>query len=203
MPAKPTVFVVDDDEEVRNSLAWLLESAHLHVETFATASSFLAKCKPGRRGCAVLDVRIPDMSGLELQERLGERGILLPVIIITGYADVPVAVRALKSGAIDFIEKPVNDQVLLERVQQAIREDAEANRVRASRHAIAERISTLSRREMQVANMVVEGMSTRKIAEALGLKPKTVEAHRASIMEKMGVRTVAEWVRMIVLYRGR
>jgi FixJ family two-component response regulator len=194
MSAKPTVFVVDDDEEVRNSLAWLLESAHLAVETFPTASSFLAKCKPGRRGCVVLDVRIPDMSGLDLQQRLIQRGILMPVIIITGYADVPVAVRAMK---------PVNDQLWLDRVQQAIREDAEANRFRVDRHAVAERIATLSRRELQVADMVVEGMSTRKIAEALGLKQKTVEAHRAKVMEKMCVRTVAEWVRIMVLYRGR
>jgi RNA polymerase sigma factor (sigma-70 family) len=190
--------VVDDDEAMRNSLAWLIESEGLRVETFDSAQSFLAACYPGRAGCLLLDVRMPGMSGLELQEHLRHRQMRLPVIIITGHGDVPMAVRAMKAGAVDFIEKPFDDETLLATIQRALELDAYQRSQQAGRAEIAARLAQLTPREHEVMLMVTDGMSNKEIANELGVSAKTVEAHRARVMEKMEARSLAELVRMVL-----
>ncbi len=197
-PYVATVFVVDDDEAMRNSLAWLIESEGLRVETFESAQSFLAACYPGRGGCLLLDVRMPGMSGLELQEHLRHRQIRLPVIIITGHGDVPMAVRAMKAGAVDFIEKPFDDETLLATIQRALELDAYQRSQQAGRAEIAARLAQLTPREHEVMLMVTDGMSNKEIANELSVSAKTVEAHRARVMEKMEARSLAELVRMVL-----
>jgi two-component system, LuxR family, response regulator FixJ len=196
---EPTVFVVDDDPAVRDSLRWLLQSVDLAVETFATGEAFLEAYDPARPGCLVLDVRMPGMSGLRLQEELGKRGITLPVIVITGYAEVQTAVRALKTGAFDFIEKPYSDEVLLECIHRAIETDREAREVEALRTELAGRFALLTPREREVMELVTAGKANKVIAADLGLSPKTVEVHRAAVMDKMGADSVAELVRFELL----
>ncbi len=199
MSEKATVFVVDDDSAVRESLRWLIESVGLKVRTFGTAREFLDTYDPNQPGCLVLDIRMPGMSGLELQDRLAEKNIHLPVIIITGYGDVPVAVRAMKNGAIDFIEKPFSDQVLLERIQLAIEQDSAYRRITERRQDIENRLSVLTPREREVMYLVVEGKPSREIAKELGLSTRTVEVHRTHLMDKTKVRSVAELARMVTL----
>lgn len=198
MPSAATVFVVDDDEAMRSSMAWLIESEGLRVETFDSAQSFLAACYPGRAGCLLLDVRMPGMSGLELQEHLRHRQMRLPVIIITGHGDVPMAVRAMKAGAVDFIEKPFDDETLLATIQRALELDAYQRSQQAGRAEIAARLAQLTPREHEVMLMVTDGMSNKEIANELGVSAKTVEAHRARVMEKMEARSLAELVRMVL-----
>ena len=199
---KATVFVVDDDQAMRNSLKWLIESVGMQVESFSSADEFLAQYQPGRGGCLVLDVRMPGMSGLDLQEHLAERNILTPVVIITGHGDVPMAVRAMKGGAIDFIEKPFNDEVLLDAIRRAITYE-EQQRSHPSEHLqIQERLSNLTPREHEVMAMVTEGRSNKEIANALGVSAKTIEAHRARVMEKMQAGSLAELVRMVLAVNG-
>ncbi len=192
----PIVFVIDDDEAFRKSLKWLVESVGLNVETFASAQEFINRFDPNIPCCLVLDVRMRGMSGLELQEHLRENGIELPIIIVTGYGDVPTAVRALKAGAVDFLEKPFSDQILLDQVQKAIDEDVERQRKRRERLQFAERIERLTRREQQVMQMVVEGLSSKQIAEKLLVSFKTIEAHRSKIMKKMEATNVPHLIRM-------
>lgn len=193
---KATVFVVDDDQAMRNSLKWLIESVGVLVETFGSADDFLASFEADRPGCVVLDVRMPGMSGLELQEHLASQNIRIPVVIITGHGDVPMAVRAMKSGAIDFIEKPFNDEVLLDAIRRAIAFE-ERQRSEESEHSeIQQRLSHLTPREREVMRMVTDGRSNKEIANALGVSAKTIEAHRARVMEKMQARSLAELVRM-------
>jgi two-component system, LuxR family, response regulator FixJ len=199
MPREPIVFVVDDDPATRDSLRWLLQSVGLPVQTLATAEEFLSAYEAGQPGCLVLDVRMPGMSGLNLQETLVARDITLPVIIITGYAEVPTAVRALKTGAIDFIEKPFNDDVLLDRVRQAIEVDRQARAARDQRTLAEKRFAQLTPREREVMQLVVAGKANKVIAGELGLSPKTVEVHRASVMSKMDADSVAELVRLAML----
>ncbi len=200
-PDQTTVYVIDDDQAVRESLAWLIESVGLRVEAFETAKTFLEHITSLRHrppGCAVVDVRLPGMSGLELQESLNRQGITLPVVVISGHGDVPIAVRAMKAGAVDFIEKPFSDQLLLERIREAIERDRDA---RTSEQDVAElerRWQGLSTREQQVMAMVVDGRLNKQIAEALALSPKTIEVHRAHVMKKMQARSLAELVRMAV-----
>jgi two-component system, LuxR family, response regulator FixJ len=196
METEPIVFVVDDDPAMRQSMRWLIESVNLAVETYATAQDFLAAYDPSRPGCLVLDVRMPGMSGLDLQEELNRRQIYVPIIIITGYAEVPTAVRALKGGALDFIEKPFSDQLLLDRIQQAIASDRQTRERNATRAALAARVAQLTPREREVMQLVVAGSSNREIAAELGLSVKTVEVHRARVMEKMKVDSLAELVRL-------
>jgi RNA polymerase sigma factor (sigma-70 family) len=198
METDPTVFVVDDDPAMRQSLRWLIESVNVAVETYATAQDFLAAYDPNRPGCLVLDVRMPGMGGLDLQAELARREIEVPVIIITGYAEVPTAVRALKSGALDFIEKPFSDQLLLDRIQQAIASDRQARVRRHERAALAARVAQLTPREREVMQLVVAGSSNREIAAELGLSVKTVEVHRARVMEKMKVDSLADLVRIVL-----
>jgi RNA polymerase sigma factor (sigma-70 family) len=194
--SKATVFVVDDDQAMRNSLKWLIESVGVQVESFGSADEFLAQYHPGRSGCLVLDVRMPGMSGLDLQEYLAEKGIHIPVVIITGHGDVPMAVRAMKSGAIDFIEKPFNDEALLDAIRRAIAFEEQQRSYHSEYVQIQERLSHLTPREHEVMQMVTEGKSNKEIANALGVSAKTIEAHRARVMEKMQAGSLAELVRM-------
>ncbi len=195
----PVVFVVDDDPAMRDSLRWLIESTGLEVETFADARTFLARVRPELPGCLVVDVRMPGMSGLDLQGELARRGVGLPTIVITGHAEVPMAVRAVKAGAIDFIEKPFSDQLLLDRVRQGIDMDRQEREGRARRAEILRRQSLLTQREREVLDLVVAGKANKEIAATLHLSPKTVEVHRAHVMEKMQASSVAELVRLALV----
>jgi two-component system, LuxR family, response regulator FixJ len=193
---EPTVFVVDDDEDVRKSLEYLVKSVGLRTESYASAVDFLNAHDPNRAGCVVLDVRMPGMSGLELQERLAQHGACLPVIIITGYGDVPMAVRAIKHGAVDFIEKPFREQTLLECIQRAIQRDVDLRQVHTERSSIEARLATLTAGERQVMDLVVNGQSNKEIAAMLGLSVKAIEARRAKVMEKMDAPSLADLVKM-------
>ncbi|MET0091096.1 MAG: response regulator transcription factor [Candidatus Thiodiazotropha sp.] len=198
MTSRPTVFVVDDDQAMRNSLKWLIESVSMQVETFESANAFIQSYYPGRSGCLLLDVRMPGMSGLELQEYLRINQIAIPVIIITGHGDVPMAVRAMKAAAVDFIEKPFNDELLLESIRHAMALDARQRDMQAQRAEIATRLARLTPREYEVMVMVTNGQANKEIANALGVSSKTVEAHRARVMEKMEADSLAELVRMAI-----
>jgi FixJ family two-component response regulator len=193
---RPLVFMVDDDKDMRDSVCMLLESVGIACKAFSGANDFLAHCDPTQEGCLLLDVRMPGMSGMELLEMLKPRGVMLPVILITGHGDVPMAVRALKHGAFDFIQKPFNTQELLDRVHAAIKLDRE-NRLhfreidRRRAH-----LATLTTREMEVVDLIVSGSSTKVIASKLGISPKTVDVHRANILKKLDVRSVAEIVKL-------
>jgi FixJ family two-component response regulator len=189
-----TIYVVDDDEAMRDSLRWLLESAGYRVTSYATAERFLAGYRPGHSGCLVLDVRMPGLTGLELQQELNRRGTPLPIIFVTGHGDVPMAVEALKSGAFHFLEKPFKGERLLELVEQAATSGTPVEDERARRRCAAARLATLTQREREVMDLVVLGRKNRQIAEALSISVKTVEAHRAKAMEKMEVSSVAELV---------
>lgn len=195
---EPSVFIVDDDEAVRDSLQLLMLSAGLSAESFASAQAFLQQFDAQRPGCLILDIRMPGMSGLELQDRLNEVGCILPVIIITGHGDVPMAIRAFKSGIFDFIEKPFNDQVLLDCVQRAIEQDRE-NRTQLMHHADRDALlETLTAREREVLEHVVSGKANKVIAADLGVSQRTVEVHRAKVMEKLKVRSLADLVRLVL-----
>lgn len=190
-----TIFVVDDDKAVRDSLSWLISSVGLHVETFGSAQDFLDVYDPTRPGCLLVDVRMPGMSGLELQKRLAENPHCLPVIVVTGHGDVQMAVRAMKDGAFDFIEKPYNDQILLDLVQKAVRE-CERRRTEVTSHQeIQDLVDTLTPRERQVMDMIVAGNTNKQIAYALDISEKTVEAHRAKVMEKIQASSLADLIR--------
>ena len=195
---EPVVFVVDDDRAARDSLTWLIGSVNLRVRAFASAAEFLAAYTSGQAGCVIADVRMPGLSGLDLQAELRRRGIELPVIIVTGHGDVPMAVRAMKAGALDFIEKPFNDQVLIDLVQKAVKRSLAALRSKAEKRDLTARLDQLTPRERQVLNMVAAGESNKSIAQALGISEKTVEAHRAHVMEKMQARSFAELMKLVV-----
>lgn len=189
---QPVIFVVDDDEAMRDSIHWLLESVNLETRMFASASDFVASCDPDDEGCLLLDIRMPGMSGMELLESLKYSGITLPVIIITGHGDVPMAVRALKHGAFDFIQKPFNAQELLDRVNAAL----EMDRKNRQRSGEIERrrayFASLTERETEVVELLVAGNSSKVIAQKLQISPKTVDIHRANIMRKLNVGSVVE-----------
>jgi FixJ family two-component response regulator len=191
---EPTVFVVDDDSEVRDTLKWLVESVGLNIETFASAQEFLNAYDPKRPGCLVTDVRMPGMSGIELQAKLMAEEVTLPIIIVSGYADVPTAVRSMKGGAIDFVEKPFNEQMMLERIQLSILEDARLRQKRAQRERAQARLQSLTPREHQVMDLVILGRSNKEIARELEISPKTVEVHRSHVMAKMDAHSLAELV---------
>jgi two-component system response regulator FixJ len=199
MPPEPTVFVVDDDQPMRDSLRFLLESVGLRVETHANAADFLRDYDPTRPGCLVLDVRMPGMSGLDLQAELARRGAELPTIVVTAHAEIAMAVRAVKAGAIDFIEKPFSDQLLLDRVRQALEIDRQDREIRARREDARRRLATLTAREREVLGLVVAGKANKEIAASLGLSPKTVEVHRAHVMTKMEAESLAELIRIAIL----
>ncbi|MDX1486657.1 MAG: response regulator transcription factor [Acidiferrobacterales bacterium] len=194
---EPTVFVVDDDEAVRGGLEQLIQTIGLNVQTHASADEFLASYRHGQPGCLVLDIRMPGMGGLDLQEQLARQGIQLPIIFLTGHGDVPAAVRALKAGAMDFLEKPFNSQVLLDLIQQAIRRDAETHTRVAEESEVARRLTALTGREHQVLEKIIDGKANKVIAMELGISERTVEFHRSKIMKKMQVRSLAELVNLV------
>lgn len=202
MSSDAIVFVVDDDEAVRQSTAWLIESIGLKVITFTSADEFLENFNQ-QQGCIVMDVRMPGMSGLEAQEEMKNRGITLPLIFITGHGDVPMAVRALKRGAFDFIEKPFNDQLLLDSVQRGLKCNSEAMESFIRNESIDKRISALTPREKEVMMRVTEGKPNKVIAHELSVSIKTVEVHRARMMEKMEAGSVAELVKISLLSTQR
>ena len=202
MSSGPIVYVVDDDPAMRSSLRWLIESVGLVVHTCASAQEFLQTYHVGDPGCVVLDIRMPGMSGLDLQAELTERQMHIPVLIITGYAEVPLAVRAMKAGAFDFIEKPFSDQTLLDRIRAALAQDAVARRQRTTRQEVEARLRLLTGRERDVLEGVVTGKSNKQIAAAIGLSPKTVEVHRSHVMEKLKADSLAELIRLWMLVKG-
>ncbi len=193
-----TIYVVDDDEAMRDSMTWLLEGEGYRVSCFESAEAFLQARHDAMRGCLVLDVRMPEMSGLELHERLDALGSQLPIIFVTGHGDVPMAVAALQRGACDFIEKPFHNEDLLGRIHRALELDAQLADRRQRDGAIAHRLEQLTQREREVMNLVVAGKLNKQIADELDISMKTVEAHRARVMEKMGVRTLAELVKAVM-----
>jgi FixJ family two-component response regulator len=199
MNKEPTVFIVDDDNEVREAIALLMESVGLASETYDSAWAYLACFDPKRPGCLVLDVRMRHMSGLELQERLAEEPMHPPVIIITGHGDVPMAVRAVKNGAVDFIEKPFNDQSLLDAVHRAIEIDAEQRGHALEVADIQQRLERLTKREREVLDQIIAGKRNKVIAADLGISQSTVEAHRAKVMEKLEARSLSELMRLMLL----
>lgn len=202
MANEPTVFVVDDDEDMRHALKWLIESVGLTVEVFGTAEEFLARYRTRRPGCLLLDIRMPGMGGLALLEQLKRGGAPhLPTIVLTGHGDVPTAVQALKGGAIDFVEKPAIQQQLLDRIQDALAADR-SRRIRSEKiTSIRRGLSTLTEREREVLDGVVAGESSKTIALRLRISERTVEAHRRSIMIKMKAPSLAALVGMVVLQR--
>ena len=197
MTREPTVFVVDDDEAVRHFLRGLIASVGLRVEVYAAARDFLDAFEVGTPGCLLLDIRMPGLSGLELQRELAERDIRLPVIILTGHGDVRVAVHALKAGAVDFIEKPFNNDLLLGRIQKAVADSVEADSARVRHDEIAGRLGLLTPRERQVLDLVVAGETNKGVARRLDISEKTVEVHRARVMEKMRAKSFAALVKMV------
>jgi two-component system response regulator FixJ len=193
---KPTVYIVDDDDGMRRALTALMTTVGYHAVPFAKPTDFLAKHDPRQPGCLVLDVRMPEMSGLEVQQQLNRSGSLIPVILITGHGDIPMAVQAMKDGAFDFLQKPFRDQELLDRINAALKQDAE-NRAAVERLAdVKARAESLTPREREVMALVVDGRANKVIAIDLGLSERTVEIHRANVMEKMGARSVAHLVKM-------
>ena len=193
-----TIFVVDDDEAMRDSMSWLLEGEGYKVICFESAQSFLEARRDHMRGCIVLDVRMPEMSGLELHEKLDTLGSQLPIIFVTGHGDVPMAVAALQRGACDFIEKPFHNAELLSRIERALELDTQTAARRKHNDAISHRLNQLTQRESEVMKLVVVGKLNKQIADELDISMKTVEAHRARVMEKMGVRTLAELVKAVM-----
>jgi two-component system, LuxR family, response regulator FixJ len=194
----PLVHVVDDDEAVRDSLSLLLEAAGLSVRTYDSAIAFLKALPNLGAGCVLTDVRMPDLDGLELQRRLTELGIRLPVIVMTGHGDVPIAVEALKAGAADFLEKPFDDGQLLAAVSSALAASQRRREEESAMAGIAKRLASLTPREREVLDKLVAGQPNKTIAYDLGSSPRTVEVHRARVMEKMGVRSLPELVRMTI-----
>jgi two-component system, LuxR family, response regulator FixJ len=194
----PIVFIVDDDEAVRNSLRLLVKSVGLTATASVSAQEFLATYDPLQPGCLVLDVRMPGMSGLELQQRLNLRGAVIPVIFITGHGDIPMAVKAMQQGAFDFLQKPFRDQELIDRIQRALEKDLANRAERGERSRIRERHATLTPREREVLALVTSGKANKVMAADLGLSQRTVEIHRARVMEKMRASSLAHLVRMVL-----
>jgi len=190
----PTVFVVDDDNSTRELLAWLMKRHNLRTEVFADARAFLESYREDRPGCLVVDLNMPGMSGLELQQYLKDHGVLIPVLFLSGRADVPKAVKAVREGAIDFVEKPFDYKRLVALVEDCLRRDAETRAAHERKRVICQRLAQLTQREREVLELVVAGRMNREIAEKLDISVKTVEAHRAKIMEKLEVDSVAELV---------
>ncbi len=196
------VCVVDDDEAVRDSLGMLLESVGHQAKLFGSANDFLDSIDAVHPGCLILDVRLPGMSGLDLQRELTVRGVEIPIVFITGHGDVPMAVRALQEGAVDFLEKPFKEQDLLDRVSQALRISDRRLRREDETAAINRRLETLTPREREVLQLVVEGAANKVIAGRLGTSRRTIEIHRAKVMHKMEADSLAHLVRMVLRLRG-
>jgi len=186
------VFIVDDDAAVRDSIQELVESVGLRAEGYASAFAFLDSFQPRHSGCLVLDVRMAAMSGLALQERLNELGFNIPVIVLTGHGDVPMAVQAMKAGAVDFIQKPYRDQALLDSINAALVLDAAARHSSSAAESLEHQLATLTEREREVLNQTLTGSTSKEIARELSVSPRTVEAHRQNLLRKLGIGTVKE-----------
>lgn len=197
----PIIFVIDDDEAVRLSTEMLVRSMGLRAEAFASATEFLEDFDTEQPGCVILDIRMPGMSGLELQAHLHEIGAAIPVIFVTGHGDVPMAVKAMKAGAVDFIQKPFRDQELIDRVHAALDRDNEARVESQALEKIQEHIDQLTSREREVMELVVQGHSNKEIAFDLGLSPRTVEIHRARVMSKMAADSLPDLVRKYLVWK--
>ena len=191
-PQEQTVFIVDDDAAVRDSIQELVESVGLHAESYTSGQDFLDNYQPEHSGCLVLDVRMAGMSGLVLQEKLNALGATIPVIIITGHADVPMAVHALKAGAVDFVQKPYRNQLLLDSINNALTMDAIARRSLDESQNHDKQLATLTNREQEVLDKLLAGSISKQIARELGISPRTVEAHRQNLLRKLGVGSVKE-----------
>lgn len=199
MADEPTVFIVDDIESNRALLEDLMESVDIPYETYASARAFLDGFSGAQTGCLLLDIRMPDMSGLELQKELNTRGITLPVIFVTAHGDVPVTIQAMKEGAFDFVQKPFNNQAVLDQVYRALEESIRRKESADSRAKVLQRIGVLTPRETDVMHQVVQGEPNKRIAYNLDISERTVEIHRARMMEKMEAGSLADLVRMVVL----
>ena len=193
--AQESVFIVDDDDDFRESVKWLLESSDYPVEAFASAREFLEEYD-GRQGCMLLDVRMPEINGLALQQIMQDREILLPIIVISGHGDVPMAVNAMKNGAVDFIEKPFDEQQMLKLINKGLQEAEKRFQQLRQQRQVQARYDSLSQRECEVMQLVVNGKANREIADILGISPKTVEVHRSRVMSKMRADNLAQLVRM-------
>ncbi|HEX9181397.1 MAG TPA: response regulator [Burkholderiales bacterium] len=196
-PDAAKVFIVDDDEAIRDSLAWLLRTRGLTAQAYGSAEEFLDACNRDARGCLVLDMRMPGMSGLELHEKLQQRGCTLPVIFLTGHADVPMAVAAIKRGAFDFVEKPFNDNALVDLIIKGIEHDTAARARRDEKATVASRLAQLTPRELEVMDLILAGKLNKLIADQLNISMRTVEVHRARVLEKMGVRSAVELAQVV------
>lgn len=202
MHTDPSVFIVDDDDEVRAAIGLLMESVSLEVRTYDSAQAFLDDFDPDRPGCLVLDVRMRGMSGIELQTRLAAEPLHPPIVIITGHGDVPMAVRAVQAGAVDFLEKPFNDQALLDAVHRAFAVDAQ-RRGQAMRIAeVNQRLERLTPREREILEQIVAGKRNKVIAADLHISQSTVEAHRAKVMDKLGARSLSDLMRLMLSYQA-
>ncbi len=201
MQTDATVFLVDDDAAARHSLSWLLESAGYDVEVYRSALEYLDAHDPQKPGCLVLDVRMPGMTGLDLQEKLVAVGECIPIIFVTGHGDVPACVRAMKAGAFDFVEKPVDGELLLELVRCAVDEESQSRRQQPCRREIRIRMEQLSRREREVMELLYEGKSMKKIATELEITVQTVAKHRTHVLKKMHVEGDAELARLLATHR--
>jgi RNA polymerase sigma factor (sigma-70 family) len=191
-------MVVDDDSGVRNAMRALLKSVGLEAQLFASAQEFLSGYQPSQTGCLLLDIRMPGMSGMELQQQLNMRGAVIPVIFMTGHGDIPMAVEAMQHGAFDFLQKPFRDQDLLDRIQRALAKDIELRKSLSEHTRIRERLESLTPREREVLDLMVKGKQNKAVAQELAVSPRTVEIHRARVMEKMQVHSVAELVHMML-----
>ena len=200
---RSTVFIVDDDDSIRDSLAMLMKSVGLHAECHASAAGFLEAYDPHRPGCLILDIRMPGMSGIELQRKLAEQHSILPIIFLTGHGDVSGAVHAMRAGAVDFIEKPFNEQTLLDRVHRTLKQDLQNHELLERREEIRDRIASLTPRESQVMDQVAAGCANKVIAMNLDVSERTVEIHRARVMHKMGAESLPHLVRLVLQGRDK
>jgi FixJ family two-component response regulator len=200
--AEPTVFIVDDDGAVLDSIAELVMSVGLRAATFRSAQEFRDSFDPERPGCLVLDVRMAHTSGLALQEELNAIDARVPIVFISGHGDISVAIKAIKAGAVDFVQKPYHEQQLLDSINEALRRDAEARQHTGSSPGFAERLASLTERERDVLEHVVHGLSSKSIARVLDISYRTVELHRSHIMEKLRVHSVAELIRLVIERRN-
>ncbi|WP_166264527.1 response regulator FixJ [Marinobacter caseinilyticus] len=198
-----TVYVVEDDEAVRDSLELLLKSAKQAVKTYRTANAFLTEYSEKMAGCIVLDIRMPGMDGMELQKKLNDRHSILPIIFVTGHGDVPMAVDAMKEGAVDFIQKPYREEALLEKIEAALAQDKEQRKTLGEKQEIVRRVKTLTPRESEIMDRMIAGQANKVIAIELEISQRTVEIHRSRVMHKMGTHSLAHLVRMVLSVKDR